>query len=320
MTDFANLVAGDTNKAIDTFLRDTVANTTVRVSVTNSGAQTTQLGFGTGVTLSSVSNDGKRVAFVSSAKEYLNETELTMDAWVRDLAAKTTTLVSINQAGRPVAQAESVQNVMLSGDGKFVTFDTTSPSIVAGDTGGFQDAFVRNLAAATTARVSVSSNGTGGNNHSFAQSISANGSAVGFVSQASNLVAGDTNNQPDAFARRAGQTVRVNVSSSGTQGNNKSICSMISQDGRFVAFCSQASNLVPGDTNGKVDAFVRDLQAGKTLRVSVSENGGAQANDISPYPAIGADGRYVAFMSDASNLVQNDTNAKRDAFVVGPLY
>ena len=119
---------------------------------------------------------------------------------------------------------------------------------------------------------------------------------------------------------KAATTERVSVSSTGVQGNGPAASPAISRDGRFVAFASAATGLVPGDTNHKGDVLVRDRQAGTTVRVSVS-SAGAQANGDSgisrgdPGVALSADGQAVAFASDASNLVQGDTNGKIDIFV-----
>src|SRR5918997_614490 len=118
-----------------------------------------------------------------------------------------------------------------------------------------------------------------------------------------------------------GDTALVSVASSGEQGNLDSHHASISDDGRFVAFASSADNLVEGDTNGVLDVFVRDLQAGTTERVSV-DSAGNQQNDQQQRDGdtfcgldISADGRYVAFSSAASNLVEGDTNAACDVYV-----
>ena len=126
--------------------------------------------------------------------------------------------------------------------------------------------------------------------------ISADGRFVAFSSDATNLVPGDTNGTADVFVRdrQTGTTRRVSVGSGGAQGNGLSVDPAISADGRFVAFASDATNLVPGDTNGADDVFVRDRQTGTTRRVSVG-SGGAQGDRVSFDPAISADGRFVAF-------------------------
>ena len=162
----------------------------------------------------------------------------------------------------------------------------------------------------------MATDGTQANGDSASPAISADGRYVAFGSDASNLVPGDTNGTSDVFVRdlRSGTTQRVSVATDGTQANGDSDSPAISADGRYVAFASYASNLVPGDTNGTADVFVRDLRSGTTRRVSVATDG-TQANGDSGSPAISADGRYVAFESDASNLVPGDTNHCVDVFV-----
>jgi Tol biopolymer transport system component len=167
--------------------------------------------------------------------------------------------------------------------------------------------------------VSVSSAGDEGNDHSVIGAISADARFVAFSSWASNLVPGDTNGKVDVFIhdRLLRTTERASVSSNGTQGNDHSgttgeVC--ISGDGRFVAFTSWATNLVAGDTNEKADIFVWDRLLRTTERVSVSSDG-QQANGDSAAPSVNADGAFVAFQSDATNLVPDDTNGYTDVFV-----
>src|SRR5262249_18468776 len=142
--------------------------------------------------------------------------------------------------------------------------------------------------------------------------IAANGGCVAFSSTASNLVPGDTNQTSDVFVsdRLTGTIERVSVASDGTGANEWSgdfgLC--VSADGRYVAFASLASNLVPGDTNGYWDVFVRDRQTGTTERVSVASDGTGADSDSYGGLAISADGRFVAFSSRATNLVPGDTN------------
>ena len=127
---------------------------------------------------------------------------------------------------------------------------------------------------------------------------------------------GDTNKEPDIFVhdRQTGVTERVSVSSSGAQANSQSTLASISGDGRYVAFSSYASNLVPNDTNYREDVFVHDRLTGVTERVSVP-TGRRQANGASLGPSISVDGRFVAFGSAASNLAINDHNAVPDAYI-----
>src|SRR5438132_1692287 len=180
----------------------------------------------------------------------------------------------------------------------------------------------RSAGAQTTERVSVASGGTTeGNDTSLGSALSADGRFVAFDSAATDLVAGDTNGVSDVFVhdRQTGTTERVSVASDGTQGNNASSYPALSADGRFVAFDSDATNLVAGDTNGATDVFVHDRQTGATERVSVTSGGGTQGNGNSggffAFPALSADGRFVAFQSDATNLVTGDTNGATDVFV-----
>ena len=174
--------------------------------------------------------------------------------------------------------------------------------------------------ALETVRVSVSSNGSQGTDTSVSPSISADGRYIAFVSDADNLVPGDTNEHYDYFVhdRQTGQTQRVSVSSTGEQAMGSSRFTAqslsLSADGRFVAFSSSADNLVPGDTNDRSDIFVHDLQTQQTHRVSVSSNG-LQGTGYSNSPSISADGRYVAFESFARNLAPNDGNTMTDVFV-----
>jgi len=191
---------------------------------------------------------------------------------------------------------------------------------VAYSTGGaLADVFVRDRHTAMTTQVSVSTSGRKGNGHSQGPSISANGRFVAYWSLASNLLppGSDTNDDEDVFVhdRQTGQTTRVSVSSAGAQGDDGSQFPSITANGRFVAFTSSARALVPNDTNGQSDVFVHDRQTRRTARVSVSCFGvEGNARSGSGGPSISADGRYVAFTSDASNLVDGDTNDASEVF------
>jgi Tol biopolymer transport system component len=167
-------------------------------------------------------------------------------------------------------------------------------------------------------RVSVASDGSCATGDSSQASISADGRFVAFESLASNLVPGDTNGTWDVFVhdRATGRTERISIASDGTQGNGQSESLSISANGRFVAFNSWASNLVPGDTNGWPDIFVHDRAAGRTERVSVAADGSQSIVD-SLGGCISANGRFVAFESGAFNLVPGRTPppAQTDIFV-----
>ena len=210
----------------------------------------------------------------------------------------------------------------ISADGRFVVFDSDASNLVPGDTNNDVDMFVRDVLAGTTERVSVSSTGTqevGGHTISFG-SISADGRYVVFSSDASGLVPGKASIVGGVFVRdrAAGTTERVDVGSDGAPANSLgSWEDAITADGRFVAFGSWGSNLVPGDTNGRYDVFVRDLVAGTTERVDVSSSG-EEMNDGAVADGLGTsarDGRFVAFESYASHLAPGDTNDQEDVFV-----
>ncbi|MEQ1871678.1 MAG: Ig-like domain-containing protein, partial [Vicinamibacterales bacterium] len=207
--------------------------------------------------------------------------------------------------------------VDISGDGRYVAFSSSASNLVAGDL-GIDDVFVLDRSTGQVERVSVDSSGQAANGASYVPKISADGRVVIFQSYASNLVPNDGNAAAvvDLFARdrQTGQTSRINVSSTGTEANAQVGDYAISADGRFVAFTTFASNLVPGDTNGVFDVFVRDRQTGQTSRVSVASDG-TQGNNSSLDAAISQDGRFVVFRSSASNLVPNDTNGWADVFM-----
>jgi hypothetical protein len=204
----------------------------------------------------------------------------------------------------------------ISAHGRFVAFGSAASNLVPGDTNNADDVFVRDRKLQVTRRISVGAGGQQANSSSFSSEISAGGRFVAFFSDASNLVPGDTNNADDVFVRdrRMQVTRRISVGAGGQQANGTSFSPAISAGGRFVAFASWASNLVPGDTNGTQDVFVRDRRMQVTRRISVGP-GGQQANSDSFSPEISAGGRFVAFWSIAKNLVAGDTNRRADVFV-----
>lgn len=333
----SNLVEADTNGQSDIFVHDRLTRITKRVSVSSSGVQ------GDGWSNDpSISADGRFVAFSSYATNLVpNDTNNKQDAFVRDLVAGTTTRVggdsespSISADGRFVVFGSIIRDrvtgtrenitgpnhyggfcASLSADNRFVVFKSDG-ALVEDDTNRNFDTFVRDRATNRIERVSVRSSGResqGGD----CGSVSADGRFVAFWSNANDLVAFDTNLVDDIFVRDRlkGTTVRVSVSSAGTQANGLSRYATISADGRFVSFMSDSSNLVPGDTNDEPDIFVHDRLTRKTERASI-DSGGRQADKMSYYYAPpNGDGRFLAFGSSATNLVANDTNDDYDVFV-----
>lgn len=307
-----SLVAGDTNGVSDIFIRDRQANTTERVSVDSAGGQAN----GNGSYSPSITTDGRFVTFSSGASNLIvGDINSSSDIFIRDRETNTTGLVSVDTAG--MQGTSGSVDPSISSTGRFIVFQSFAPNMVADDTNGAFDIFVRDLQTNTTERVSVDSSGAQAAGGSFNPSITPDGRFVVFDSVATNLVAGDTNSSSDVFIRdrQESATERPSVGAAAVEAaGGGSYSPAVSSDGRFVAFHSNATNLTPGDTNAQPDVFVRDRQAGETERVNVDSTG-AQAVAGGFEPAISSDGRFVAFSSGAANLVAGDTNALSDIFV-----
>jgi Tol biopolymer transport system component len=309
----SDLVDGDTNGRADVFVHDRQTRETTRVSVASDGGQGNDNSYS--YSSSIISADGHYVAFQSDASNLVGgDINSAEDVFVHDRQTGQTTRVSVASDGTQGNGSSEYPSI--SADGRYVAFDSVASNLVGGDTNGAEDIFVHDRQTGETTRVSVVSDGSEGNEGSVVSSISADGRYVAFTSYASNLVGGDTNSTYDVFVhdQQTGETTRVSVASDGSEGNEGSIESSISADGRYVAFQSWASNLVGGDTNGTHDIFVHDRQTGETACVSVASDG-SEGNNASIRPSISTDGRYVAFYSYASNLVSGDTNGYQDVFV-----
>jgi len=254
------------------------------------------------------------VAFVSFATNLApGATNGLRQILVRETTTNVVQMVSKNSNGD---QGNAYSHLpSISHDGQYVAFQSKASNLVSGDMNAQDDIFVHNRNTGKTELVSVDSNGKQSIGASTWPSISADGRYVAFESS-NPLVSGDTNNHGDVYVRdrQMGKTERVSVDSSGKQANNDSGDPSISSDGRYIAFYSKATNLIPNDTNGSWDVFVYDRQSGKTELVSVNSNGG-QGNGWSLFSSISGNGRYVAFISSATNLVAGDTNGKVDVFV-----
>ncbi|MDQ2973337.1 MAG: hypothetical protein M3Q79_02560 [bacterium] len=335
----SNLVAGDTNARFDAFLKDTLTGTTTRVSTSSLNVEAVGGNFANSPTSDGIdiSDDGRYVAFNSlAANLHADDTNENYDIFLKDTQTGVTKLVSTNggqlivgattSAKTPVARISSstlgvagnndTYHPDLSADGRYVVFESYATNLVADDTNAQPDIFIKDSQTGTTTRVSTDSSGAQSNGQSSVANISADGRYVIFDSDATNLVAGDTNAVRDVFLKdtQTGTTTRVSTSSTGTQATQGSYSGAISADGRYVAFDSYATNLVAGDTNGQSDIFIKDTQTGTTTRVS-TDSSGAQSNGYSGIGYISADGRYVAFDSSATNLVAGDTNAEIDIFL-----
>jgi trimeric autotransporter adhesin len=343
-----NLASGDTNGTEDIFMRDTCIGasscipSTTLVSLASDGSPV----IGT-ISAPAISADARFVAFASSALTLVpGDSNGTLDVFVRDTCigasscTPSTALVSVANDGSPSVGHSS--SPAISANGRMVSFVSTATNLVAGDTNGMDDIFVRDTCIAasgctpSTVRVSVDSAGVQGNGQSFLPRISGNGRHVVYSSWASNLVAADTGNNHDVFVRdtcfgAAGactpSTVRVSVNTGGTQadassGGPATQGATISADGRFVAFGSRATNLVANDTNGAFDIFLRDTCAGAsgcapaTIRPSVAlEESQPLASERSDQPVLTADGRLLFFVSSSATFLPGDTNSRLDVFL-----
>lgn len=204
----------------------------------------------------------------------------------------------------------------ISASGRFVVYESHATNLVPGDSNGAPDVFLFDLMTKAAEIVSLGSSGVQGNDRSAEPSISPDGRFVAFTSLADNLVPGDSNGQADVFVRDrlTHTTVRVSLLSGGGQSSGGGGQPSISDDGQVIAFASQATDLVPGITNGKTDIFVHNRSTGQTVRVSVSSSG-AEADGFSERPSISGDGRFVAFRSAATNLDPGHTGGNDDIFV-----
>ncbi|MBW3578690.1 MAG: hypothetical protein KY462_13305 [Actinobacteria bacterium] len=267
------------------------------------------------------SADGGIVAFSSHASNLVaGDTNGVADAFVRDRRAGLTVRVSVGRGGIEPRCALGVTcngSVVgdISADGRFVAFTSDLGDLVDGDANGLDDVFVHDRQTGATELISVSAHGIAGDLDSRAPAISADGRFVAFSSNATNLVAG----APTCVGRnlyvRDRATATTTTAIPGRCADVRGGVAM-SADGRRVAFASPASDLVDGDHNGAVDVFVRDVAAGRTVLVSRAADATPGDGDSGHgEPALSPDGRYVAFASRATNLVDGDRNGALDVFV-----
>ena len=305
----SNLVPDDTNGALDIFVRDLAKRKTSRVSVGKGRVQ------GNGGSWSpSFGADGRYVAFASQSTNLVaNDGNLVVDVFVRDRRTRETERVSAGPGGAEADEYSWAPS--MSANGRFVAFETRA-ALVSADNNSMTDVYIRDLLRDTTELVSVAPDGRVGDDPSYSPSVSASGRFVAFDSRASNFVPADTNGSTDVFVRdrKTRSTSRVSVRSDSAQANDFSAFPAISATGRYVAFYSAATDMVPADTNEAEDVFVHDRRTGATERISVAP-GGAQANGQSFNAAIAAGGRRVGFVSTATNLARGDGNGTWDVFV-----
>jgi Tol biopolymer transport system component len=295
-----------------------LAQTTTRVSVTEAGAEV----FAGNSENPTLSHTGRFIAFHSNAPGLVpGDTGNKLDVFVRDRALGTLERVSLSSAG--VIPNAHCDFPSISADGRYVVFRSSANNLDPVDDDVAQDIYLHDRHAGTTTLMSKASDGSAVSfGHSSYPEISADGVYVAFESQNIKLVSDDSNGMVDIFVhnRITGITERVNLMNVSppppnvNQATAHSYYASISGDGRYVAFASEALNLVTADTNGRMDVFVRDRLLNTTKRISVS-SAGVQGDDNSSLPALSADGTVIAFESTASNLVAGDTNGTNDVFV-----
>lgn len=316
----SDLVSSDSNGVPDVFVRDLQTGTTHLVSenMEGTGSGNEQSGEDN-ARAAAITPDGRFVVFESYASDLVpNDSNGQVDVFVRDLQTSSTTLISVNRFASGSADWGAVQP-SISADGRFIAFASGATDLVLEETYGTGNIYVRDRQEGITTLVSVSADGSeGGDSYSFRPQLSSDGTIIVYASEAENLGPVDTNGLTDVYVRDLvnGTTSLVTGNSAATDSaNGASEEQALSGDGRFVAFLSEASDLVSTDTNSTWDVFVRDLLSGVTTLVSVNQNGTDSGNAESRVPVISEEGRFVAFQSDAGDLVATDTNGLTDVFV-----
>jgi hypothetical protein len=306
----SNLVPGDTNSVRDVFLHHTPSGTTTRISRSSGGGQ------GNGTSSDpAISGNGRYISFTSTATNLVpGDTNNANDIFVADRLTGVVSRVSVRTDGGQGNDGSF--HPAISFDGRYVAFSSRATNFVSNDTNGAQDVFVYDRQTATVARVSVRSNGGQADGDSEQPSIVVRGTGayvVAFNSFATNLVGNDTNGVSDVFVRISDprRTVRASVSGTGDQGNGSSSQATVSDfrnGSQYVAFTSQADNLVPGDTNNASDIIRNDLATGQTCRFSVATGGGQGTTgpNGASRPAIDRAGHRITYAADFANLVPGD--------------
>jgi len=309
----SNLVAKDRNDASDIFVRDLVTGTTTLVSVDSAGAQANGPSFSP-----SISADGNVVAFRSYATNLVaNDTEGKIDVFVHTIATGVTQRVSQRPSG--IGANRDSGEPAISGNGRTVAFSSDANNLVSvrvNVTGLCCDIFVHNVATGHNRLGDPMVDGRGASD-SFAPVLSWTGRYLGFFSWGCDIVEGIPCLDESSVYRLDLKTSEMTLVSEAYKGGIGFGCGSnpaISADGTKVAFISDGGNIVPGDTNGAYDVFIRNLITGVTTRVSVTSKG-AQTNGGLGRVGISGGGRFITFQSDAWNLVPNDDNLTQDIFV-----
>lgn len=303
-----NLVANDTNERADIFVYDQETEETIRASISSKGVEGNFNSYN-----ARLNGDGRYVAFISGASTLASGDSAGADVFIHEQQTGETNRLSTaydwferkGGGGSPVVSADGSVVAFSSGAGNLVPFDNNNAT----------DIFLYEPANPDLQRLLMAAGGLEANNGIHSHRLSENGRFVAFYSEATNIVPNDTNGVADAFVhdRETGETRRVSVASDGQEGNDWSEWISISGDGQTIAFASAADNLVAADNNNRTDIFVHNHSSGETIRVSV-DSAGNEGNGDSFDPNLSANGRYLFFVSAASNLVPHDTNGTFDIF------
>ena len=310
-----NLRDARSGSRLAVFLHDRRTGRTVRASDRSDGRRVEGHAHG-----HSISNSGRYVAFISQARDLAMRGDHNgmPDVFVHDRKTRKTNRVSLSRKmGDPDGGSTTTS---ISGDGRYVAFGSYATNLVRGDDNGHLDVFVYDRAARETELVSIWTSGEQADDQSYDPSISADGRYVAFTSYGPLAETDAAYGDVYVHDRLSGETEHVSVGAWGP-GNALSVDPSISDDGRYVAFTSIADNLVEGDTNGTADVFVRDRVEGKTIRVSVGDEG-QEADAWGMSPAISPDGGYVCWSSPATNLddVPDEHPDREDVYLRGPLF
>ena len=299
-----SLVPADTNRLGDIFVRDRWFGTTRRVSVASNGAQSN--GYSDAP---SISADGRYVVFQTDATNLVPNGPPGSNIYLHDTSTGRTELISAAFDGSGADQGSYEPSV--SRDGRYVAFMSTATNLIAGYVGRHRSVYVRDRAAGRTTLVSEG--------WAYSVVVSADGRSVAFDTDA-RMSPEDVNGSQDVYVRdqTTGVVELVSVTPAGFSGLYGGSSPSLSADGRYVAFSSRSPNLVPDDSNGTDDVFVRDRHARTTSRVSLDASGrqiawGGQGAQFGP--SISADGRFVTFVSTDPFVVPGDANGAPDGFV-----
>jgi Tol biopolymer transport system component len=236
-----------------------------------------------------------------------------------DLVAREVKRLSVSGTGeeaQAVSPASASINASVSADGSLVVFSSESPNLVAADTNGVSDIFLRTYRdQSSIRRISVRATGEQANGASTAPFIAASGDWVVFLSKATNLDGG-SGTYDQVFLYSTGQRTvsKVSVNASTEEANGDCSMPTVSSDGRYVAYVSGATNLLPADPSGDQDVYLFDVVSGTTTLMSVNGSG-TKGDEGSSTPYLSADGTYLAFNSNATNLVPGDGNGVNDIFI-----